>query len=517
MQWLTSLFGWLAGPFLALTPARRRFLLLLILNVLILIVGLVGLWAVNNYTGLANVLRTRWMGLHRFWLPLCFLAAYVLFWVFWWLWRLLGPEGRAGEFDDIEAAWAAARGKLDEAGISLTDVPVYLVLGRPAGGLESFFAASRQPMQVRQAPAAGAPLHVWANREVVFVGCEGASLLAVQARRLEEVHAPPALPAPVEMLAPVGAEGEPIEEPAQPAAAPAAELAPRPGVLLLGEPEPRPGEPVPQRRAPLVRDEEAVALQGKRLRHVCRLLARDRRPYCPVNGILLLVPLAATDNANDASETGEAARRDIHVARESLQLDCPVIAVLCDAERLPGFVELARHFPETTGGPTRVLGQHFPVLPDLPAEQIPGLIEGGMGWVANDLLPLVVGRLWRREGEEGVLDRTSAIRSNLRLYGLLAEGRERLPRFGRLAARATTRDEGPPLLAGCYLAGTGPDEREQAFLPGVLRKLLEHQNDVAWSPQALAEDAAYRWYAGAGYVLLLALIAGVVTLLVLWW
>ena len=44
--------------------------------------------------------------------------------------------------------------------------------------MQGLFKASKLGMEVRQTPAAdGAPLHVFATRDAVYVTCEGASLL----------------------------------------------------------------------------------------------------------------------------------------------------------------------------------------------------------------------------------------------------------------------------------------------------------------------------------------------------
>ena len=77
---------------------------------------------------------------------------------------------------------------------------------------------------------------------------------------------------------------------------------------------------------------------------------------------------------------------------------------------------------------------------------------------------------------------------------VLAEARA----AGFVAARAAQSDDGAPMLGGCYVAGTGPDERDQAFLAGVVRRAIEHQNQVRWTADAVAEDEAYRRYAWVG-------------------
>lgn len=520
MQWLKSLFGLVT--FSWLPPARRWRVIYWVVHVAVVVLVVVALGWLNVRGGLDRVLRTRWLNLNLVWLPLLFLLGYALFWLIRWLYWLLGPDGAAGEFDDIESAWSAARGSLDEAGIGLHDAPLYLVIGRTSGSLEDVFAASRMPFQIRHVPPGdGAPLHVYASRDAVFVTCEGASLLPAQIDRLlETAHAQPSF---------ARGDAEPLGEfldtgelPRRPSAA--AETAPvlapaRPAaVLLLGEPEPAAGESAGPRREALLTDRDQVELATKRLQHVCNLLTRDRKPYCPVNGVVVLLPLAATATPEDASETAQVLRHDLQVARETLQLDCARVVVMGDAEQIPGFPEVVRHFPQSSAGPSWVLGQHFPVLPDLPAEQVPSMIEGGVTWVGDSMLPLVVGQLWRREGEEGVADRVTAVEANIQLYEFLHACRKRLALLGRLASRGVQLDGVPPYLAGCYLAGTGTDaEREQGFVAGVFRRALEQQNHVRWTADAVADDAAYQWYALVGYALVAVFVVAIALTLVAWW
>ena len=77
-------------------------------------------------------------------------------------------------------------------------------------------------------------------------------------------------------------------------------------------------------------------------------------------------------------------------------------------------------------------------------------------------------------------------------------------------AQGLAGGSGPPLLAGAYLAGTGPDERDQAFVAGVAEQLLSLQNHVAWTPAADAEERDYRRMTAIGYTAAAALVVAVV-------
>ena len=72
------------------------------------------------------------------------------------------------------------------------------------------------------------------------------------------------------------------------------------------------------------------------------------------------------------------------------------------------------------------------------------------------------------------------------------------------------------MLTGCYMAATGEDAvRGQGFAGGVFPQLVQVQNHVAWTREALADDRACRRWALLGYVGLVgAVVAGVA---VAWW
>jgi hypothetical protein len=62
-------------------------------------------------------------------------------------------------------------------------------------------------------------------------------------------------------------------------------------------------------------------------------------------------------------------------------------------------------------------------------------------------------------------------------------------------------DERPMLFAGCYFAATGEIERLQGFLKAVLAdRMLENQDDLQWTDEALRQDQAREAWARVGMV-----------------
>ncbi len=488
---------------------RRLALVLFGLLVLALVAGVFyGLWYLNRWLDLERQLAGPWPLLRQVWLPLLFVLFVALLVVARWLWRLLGREREPTDFADIHEAWVEARTALEAAGVSLAEVPLFLVLGRPAAGVDALFGASRLPFPVRQAPKRGdAPVQVYANGQAVYVVCPGASLLSSLAALLAGEGE-----AKEEVMPPAGTVFEELREELPTTEAPASAAAEPGEPLLLADAgsqtatalaeEP---EAAPRRRPSLLKLSDEVARQQARLNYLCRLLAFNRRPYCAANGLLLLLPFDAAQDEEGTSEAAGVSRLDLAAARAGLKTDCPVFALVCDLETAPGFAAFARSFPEERR--RKVLGQAFPLVPDLPAADVPAMVEGGARWVGEALARLVY-RLFQAE---------ASLNDNAALYQLLASVRERLDHVGQVLARAALLGDGQrPLLGGCFLAATGADpSKDQAFVAGVFRLLLENQNAVAWTPEALAEEADYQRWTMYGYLGVGAFVLGMG--LLIWW
>lgn len=495
-----------------LTSRTFWWVIIWIVHVLLVVGLVIGLYAVNRHYHVETELLSPFPRLHPYWLPMLFVLVYLGGWLGWWFFRLL-TDPRDGRYPDIDKAWTAGLKALDAAGIDPTEVPLFLVVGKPATGTADFFASTKLPFAVRAEPRKpGAPVQVYATREAVFVACEGASVLArlataFAARKPMSVSAPakvslPKTPSlgevdlldspdsPADVIA--GEPGPPLVDEGAPAAPPGLEeWLPRPGTGEL----------------PNIPADEADRLSS-RLKYLCELIADRRRPFCGANGIVWLLPVAGTESEAAADQTSAAVRADQVAAQAGLQVLCPAVAVVCDAQELTGFRDLVRGLPDDLVR-GRLLGRSFPLAPGVPPSERPGVLFAGIDWVARSLVPGVAYQRFGSEAE-GNGERWSV--ANARLWALVSELYQRRAAVTRLVGQGIADGaDRPPMLAGAYLAGTGPDERDQAFAAGVVQQLISLQNNVAWTDAAVREETDYRRMAAVGYAAALALVIAVVT------
>ena len=463
-------------------------------------------------------METPYRLLREGWLPILFLLVYLLGWLGWWLWRLLLADEEDSSFPDIDQAWDEAKRALSKAGLGLSDAPLFLILGRTAEADEGvLFGASQLPWTVNQAPARKeAPLHVWANPDGIYVTCVGASLLGQQAailagevpsdnaevssgeaasfqpdKTLTPGKGPEAVRKIESVLSRVRQEGRSYDQLSEEERREIARL-----------------EKKDRSRPSLLKDTHRTHELTARLAHLCRLIVRDRRPYCPANGFLLLIPLAATEQDESAAQTGDICRRDLETVCEVFRINCPLLSLVCDLETADGFQEFAKHFSQEQR--QQRLGQRFPYAADLSPETWPRWLDDMVSWLCLSVLPTWVYRFLRLEtpGQEETAD---VVQGNGRLIRFLEELRVRRGRLSRLLTRALTIDAEEPLLfGGCYLAATGATGSEQAFVPGIFRRLVKDQSTICWTKQALASDQAARSWVVWGYTALGLVVAGLI-------
>jgi hypothetical protein len=492
-------------------------------RIVVLTLVLVLLWWINSHFSdfFGPALSKAWslhlgpsyrIDLTNFWLPILFLLLVAISWIGWWLWSVTQEE-EVSEFPDIDEAWDEVLTALHRAGIDVTDPPLFLLLGRSPGNEGPLFEATHFPLLVKQVPPTmTAPLHVYGSRDCIFVTCPDASLLGRHAAILagEVEGSTPGSPLggdggfdPNKTLMPQGhaldvlavlarareqgrdqfhLTAEETEEIKVIQAAAAAEDVQRQG----------------KSRQSILKNAAEVDRLTARLRHLCRLIVRDRRPYCPVNGIMVIAPAAATDTDEDANQTGTLVQKDLNATRDVLQVYCPILMLVGDLETVPGFTEFIQRFPEAQR--QRRVGQRFPYLPDLEPEELEQKLDEVGHWISHALVPSWVYRLFRVE-RPGSDTFQNAVHGNVQLYQFLSQMRGRQKRLSRILARGVVGDgAAPPMFGGCYIAGTGRNSRDQAFVEGVFQRLLQDQSFVAWTQAATAGEANFYRWTRIGYV-----------------
>jgi IcmF-related N-terminal domain len=465
-------------------------------------------------------------------------------------------EVERSPYPEIDFAWKAGVQALADNGLSLQSIPVFLVLG--AGNAErerSLMDASGRAFRVNGVPEGPAPLHWYANPDSAYLFCTEVGALSALSSLIDKggmlaepdfVHAnvePAAAAAPaaavsggagdirgtisVDQLPPgelggVALKSKPKKSktatlpPAgispggganelrgtmmfQPMGTSVAESAPAPAPTQKAAPRrTAPARPAAAQRGqqPALLPAKDAAEQRRKLRYVCRKLTRDREPLCPANGLLTLLPFASVASGPaQADELEKSVRTDLATVQRTMQLRCPVTALVTGFEEEPGFAELVRRV-----GPERALVQRFGRGFDLRSVALAEELFAFCSHVTGAFEDWVY-TLFR---EQDALLRPG----NTRLYGLLCRVRFRFKAqlaeiladgFGIDPQRHPESDAF--LFSGCYFAATGATRDRQAFVRGVFDKLEDEQESIEWTEKAIAAHRSRRQLAAAGVTL----------------
>jgi hypothetical protein len=521
---LLQTIGELALPFFAGVRKNTR-VVLQVVHVCFLGVILVGLWFINARLKTGSHIDNSVLRATGIWLPVLFLLIYAIVWVVWWLYWLLRSGEETAEFPDIELAWNEAKATLEKMGFDLSQLPLFLILGRPEQDERNLFAASQLTFPVRSVPnRADAPLRVYATHEAIYVICPGASLLGLHAGVLSGKIA---LDAPTEAVEGSNAEDQPDftmtivpgkKRGARNFQAAFNQITGMGRTLMSASRTDQHMLRAEARRqrpaASLARHPDHIAVQESRLRFFCNLLLRDRQPYCPINGLLLLLPFAATDSVQDAVDTGDLSRIDLETVRSALQINCPVIGMVCDVEVARGFGEFVRLFAPREK--QRRLGQKFPLYPeygrDATADTPMAALETLSEWVCSATLAGWVFQKFQLETQQRVALETT-IQDNGELFMFLDEIRWRKKHLSMMLTRGLRLKNASPLLfGGLYFAATGMVAGEQAFVAGVLDRLVKEQNYVSWTEEAFEEEARLNRSIYQVYTILAVAVLGILAL-----
>ena len=416
-------------------------------------------------------------------------------------------QGDTSRFPDIDFAWKAGVQELERNGIKLTEAPIFLMLGSCDEARErQLFEASGYSFAVTQFPAGSAALHFYANRKVVFISCTSTGQLS----RLAAVANSP------EGIAPLAAWNSPAsaaqgatmmpggggysQAPFQPNSMSApqfeATLAPPQmmGTMVPNRGTMMGGAPSPVKQGAVLSPADAAEEQ-RRLAYVCELINGVRQPFCPVNGVLTVLEFGNIERgARDAIALQQAIKSDTTTLRTVLKLRCPVVAIVTGLETEAGFRELVRRVGNEQARSQR-FGKGFGVWNPPLAEQVEAVSRNACGafedWVYA---------LFRNPNALQEL-------GNRQLYALLSKIRNTVQdRLTDILVAGFSDGDSPagaePLLfGGCYFAAAGSKSEQRAFVRAVFDRLVEQQEELEWTTDALQEDG--RMWSLAGWSLAL--------------
>lgn len=223
-----------------------------------------------------------------------------------------------------------------------------------------------------------------------------------------------------------------------------------------------------------------------RLRYLCQLIQRQRRPRCGINGLVTLVPFEiAGVGPLQLSALSQASRSDLNVIQKTLGIRVPVTTLLVGMEEDRGFVELIRRLqPDLL---ERRLGGRF----DLRSRPTPEELNDHSDQLCDDFESWIY-RLFAKD------EALAEHRGNRKLYELISRIRYELkPRLRIFLGQAfgcdsreeedvasSDHDDGF-FYSGCYFAAASQASGHSAFVRGVLHdKLIDEQSMVEWTTSA---------------------------------
>ena len=220
-------------------------------------------------------------------------------------------------------------------------------------------------------------------------------------------------------------------------------------------------------------------LYRMQMEYLATILKRDRT-YCPLNGVLQLIPFSWLNQRRQHSALVRSIKKDFEALSRSLRLQFPVTLAVVGLERVMGYDAFIRRCRELH-----------------PQSH---LMRAGGGFASGSLLDDVgasylsqmTSTCFRDKAYETFLtDLDNPL--NPRLYHLVCELDDEVDNLKHLLQTIGGPDShGLDTVrhSGCYVAALGESTDGQAFLQGLLVKLLQEQNQVAYTPSEVRRD---RW------------------------
>lgn len=497
---------------------------------------------------------------HWDWVIAYLLALAIPIFVYWLVrvW-MVKEESR---YPELERVWEAGVEQCHSQGISLTNVPIFLVLGaRDHGRAAQIMQAAQIPFSVT-VPAENADLSWFANSEAVFLHVTGCSALSALSSAPAAPMASPQSPAP--FANPDYASGSTID---------ASMLARGPGAPAGGSPFPA-GSPYPAGKtineefgsspssasgtaasfgpvdnagpqayqgtillpadgnlseilgpgnqrdatatsAPQLSSTELFEREQK-LRYLCGLIRKARQNLCPINGLISILPFHLVESA--CSQLQTAAQKDLAILRNELLVRCSNTVLVTELEKEEGFTELIKRVGEQRTREHR-FGKGCALWNAPESRRLDAVAMHAVGAFEDWIYMLFQ--------EENALKQ----RYNSRLFMLLCRIRGTFAQNLRaVLARGFGFDPQTEshlaheqfLFGGCYFGAAGAEPGRQAFVKSVFMKGIQQEGELEWAPEARRRDAQLQWVANLFALLGTVAFVGILVMLALklgpaWW
>lgn len=456
--------------------------------------------------------------INNYWCGFVFLLAYAIVRVVLYLLAILGIE-EEGEFLDIDRPWNKALEALSNEGLSVDDLPLFLVNGLTPQQEQSVFQESSSIDWLVVSPPendTNAPLRVFANSDAIFISCTGIGTVSCQQGKVVDSsmgssmgHGPPVGIGNQTQVA--GMPGSPGSPASIMAAARAGTGTIAAGIELPPAPSGQPAPNAPPKATGTLRSIGAAFAQAtmspggvqramksfsgatsqdkgygkkqvapitdieaqigcRRMEYLCSLIRKSRYPYCPINGLLQAIPVTWASSDDYAKKLAPAIRYDVETIHSALQLQFPVVVVFSELDSLPGLKEfLVRLERIQRGIRNSRAGSRFWPGAEIDAKSVELVLERAMNWFRGWIYAAFADDISSSENQS--------------LFHLLCSIRQKKSALEVLLRGSLYQVADPVVrLSGCYFSATGAGATEQGFIRGVLDRLVEMEEEVAWSP-----------------------------------
>ncbi len=422
----------------------------------------------------------------------------------------------ASRFPEIDRIWYDGIAESETKGILISKTPIFLVLGTSQQReIKTLLQLTELDFIVNVSGSGALPISLHACRDAVFVflnGCNCMSRLSISASTAPKDIQPSddkgMLPTDVGGTidaSRLGAMRFPASDNNELPNSPMASNAIVPGgTMLLDESQDLSEIWNAVSTSKSLNSNDIFDCEEK-LQHICKLINRARRPLCPINGIVSVLPFELVESSSGQLQI--AIQKDLAILRQELQVRCPNTALVSGMENDEGFVELVKRLPTKQSSENRFgKGSELWVVPD--SARLDAIAVHATA-AFEDWIYM----LFQEANALKMKNNSKLFMLLCRVRGAFAENlRSVLSRgFGFDTAIAPELAYEQFLFGGCYFAATGNSQSQQAFVKSVFAKALQQEGELEWAPVARQQDQLYRFFGNLaaliGTLALLAILA----------